>query len=85
MKPNASGLNLRFSGVGNGTGWNPCFNRVKADQPSSRMTITVVICITRRAFSLDSWMPLVFCHQKYMVTATAKTTDVQLTSTWGVP
>ena len=33
----------------------------------------MVICITRRAFSLDSWMPLVFCHQKYMVTATAKT------------
>ncbi len=41
-------------------------NKVKADQPSSMTTMTVVICITQRAFSLDSSMPLMFSHQKYM-------------------
>ena len=63
-KPRASSLNFRLSAVGSGTDWYPCFIRVSADQPRRMTTITVVICITRSAFSLDSWMPLVFCHQK---------------------
>ena len=36
---------------------------VSADQASSMKTMTEVICITRKAFSLDSSMPLVFSHQ----------------------
>ena len=31
---------------------------------SSMTTITVVTYMMRRAFSLDSWMPLMFSHQK---------------------
>ena len=31
-------------------------------------TITVVICMMRSAFSLDSWMPMMFLRQKYSVT-----------------
>src|SRR5438876_11251577 len=41
-------------------------------QMSRITTITVVICIMRRALPLDSGMPLILLHQKYTVTATLK-------------
>src|ERR1035438_7664878 len=46
-------------------------------------TITVVICMMRRAFSLDSWMPMIFLRQKYTVTAAAKTAAKYGGVTWG--
>ena len=41
-------------------------------------TITVVTYMIRSAFSLDSGMPLMFSHQKYSVTTTAKTAEVEI-------
>ena len=41
-------------------------------------TITVVTYMMRSAFSLDSGMPLMFSHQKYTVTITAKTAAVEI-------
>ena len=38
-------------------------NAVKNPHPSSSTTITVVTCMTVSALSVDSSMPLVFCHQ----------------------
>ena len=37
---------------------------VKIPHASRMMTITVVIFMMSRAFSLDSSIPFVFCHQK---------------------
>ena len=50
-------------------------------------TITVVICMMRSAFSLDSWMPMIFLRQKYTVTAAAKTAAKYggLTCRLGIP
>ena len=45
-------------------GWTPWLKTEKTPQASRMTTITVVICMTFRAFSLDSSMPLVFSHQK---------------------
>ena len=53
-KPSDSSRNFKLPGVGKGTTWYPDFSSVIADQSSSITTITVVICITRKAFSLDS-------------------------------
>ena len=39
-------------------------------------TITVVMYMMRRAFSLDSGIPLMFSHQKYAVTRMAKNAAV---------
>ncbi len=43
-----------FDMLGNGTGWNPFWRIVKRHQTISITTMTVVICMMRRAFSLDS-------------------------------
>ncbi len=45
----------------------------------SSTTITVVSCIMRSAFWLDSGIPLMFSHQKYSVTKIAKDAAVRST------
>ena len=62
-KPSASLLKCRFDGMGNGGRGAPVLATVMMDHVSKITTITVVICITRRALSLDSSMPMMFCHQ----------------------
>ncbi len=51
----------------------PCNRMVKGHQIRNNATITVVICMMRRALPLDSWIPLTLFHQKYAVTIVAKT------------
>ena len=41
-----------------------CSSMVRTHQTISITTITVVTCMMRIAFSLDSCMPWMFCHQK---------------------
>src|SRR5277367_3793001 len=62
---------LRGSGAGGKVIW-PRIKMVNGHQINNATTMTVVICIMRSALPLDSCMPLVFCHQKYTVTMTAK-------------
>src|ERR1700733_15365741 len=72
--PNPSVLNSMFRA--NGAGGDcaaPCNRMVKGHQIRNNATITVVICMMRRALPLDSWMPLTLFHQKYAVTIVAKT------------
>ncbi len=51
---------------GNGIGLGPCGMRkiVIRHQMIRITTITVVICMMRSAFSLDSWIPMMFLRQK---------------------
>ena len=72
-QPSDSSANCRLRGSGAG-GNVICPRRmiVSGHQINSATTITVVICMMRSALPLDSCMPLMFCHQKYTVTTTAK-------------
>ena len=54
---------LRGSGAGGNVIW-PRSRIVSGHQINNATTITVVICMMRSALPLDSWMPLVFIHQK---------------------
>jgi hypothetical protein len=44
-------------------------------QMISRTTMTVVMTMICSAFSLDSWMPWMFFHQKYATMRTAKAAE----------
>ncbi len=63
-QPSASGLKCRLLGTGSGTGLKPLVKIVARHQTISITTMTVVICMMRRAFSLDSCMPMMFLRQK---------------------
>ena len=52
----------------------PRMTSVSGHQISRITTMTVVICMMRRALVLDSGTPLMFDHQKYTVTMTLKNT-----------
>src|SRR5580698_8450096 len=75
-QPRDSLVNCRLRGTGAGgkVTW-PRSRMVRGHQINNATTITVVICIMRSALPLDSWMPLVFIHQKYTVTMTAKNAE----------
>ena len=49
--------------MGEGGSDAPRIHTEYVPQTNRTTTITVVICITRSALSLDSSMPLMFCHQ----------------------
>src|ERR1035437_8231548 len=73
-QPSDSVLNWRLRGSGAGGSLTlGASSRVMGHQIRKATTITVVICMMRRALPLDSWMPLMLLHQKYIVTATANT------------
>ncbi len=55
---------MMFRGSGAGGRWPPRVRIVYEHHPISAITITVVSCMIHSAFSLDSEMPLMFCHQK---------------------
>src|SRR5689334_21487423 len=79
--PHDSAVRCRFDGVGGGGSCAPPLRAsVKGHQTSKTTTMTVVICIMRRAFPLDSGTPLILLHQKYTVTALAKNTENQFGS-----
>src|SRR5437764_2131737 len=72
-QPHESRVRCRFDGVGGGGSWAfPRTSRVSGHQISKMTTITVVICMIRRALLLDSGTPLILLHQKYTVTAILK-------------
>src|SRR5438309_1619871 len=71
----------RLEGMGAGGSWTlPLNASVNGHQMSRITTMTVVICIIRRALPLDSGTPLILLHQKYAVTATLKKTENQFGS-----
>src|SRR5204862_4952499 len=71
----------RFAGVGRGGSCaDPRSSSVRGHQMSRITTITVVICMIRRALPLDSGTPLILLHQKYAVTAMLKNTENQFGS-----
>ena len=77
-QPQDSLVICRLDGVGAGGSCVPPLNAsVNGHQMSRITTITVVICIMRRALPLDSGTPLILLHQKYTVTATLKKTENQ--------
>jgi hypothetical protein len=61
--PSASEEKCRFAGIGDGGNEECLWNAVMNPHTSSSTTITVVTCITLSALSVDSSIPLVFCHQ----------------------
>src|SRR6267154_5850006 len=67
-----------FRGTGAGGRLAPRTSSVYAHHEISAITITVVNCMIQSAFWLDSWMPFVFCHQKYSVAMIAKIVAVAL-------
>src|SRR5574341_984931 len=74
-QPSDSFVSSRLDGVGGGgTLMFPRTSRLIGHHTNSATTMTVVICMMRRAFVLDPGMPLILLHQKYAVTATAKNT-----------
>src|SRR5690606_3334515 len=60
----------------------PLMISVSSDQRISMATITVMICMTRKAFPEDSWIPLIFDRQKYAVTTNPKNMAKRLGSIW---
>ena len=56
-------VRLAATGAG-GNGAPPRSRSVRADQATSITTMTVVICMMRSAWPLDSWMPRVLLRQK---------------------
>src|SRR5215467_3109023 len=74
-QPNPSSLKLMLRGNGAGGVWaGPRINSVSVHHTRKITTITVVSCMIRKAFVLDSCKPLMLLHQKYIVTKTAKKT-----------
>src|SRR5580693_3643329 len=75
-QPSDSLVNCRLRGTGAGgkVTW-PRSRMVSGHQINNATTMTEVICIMRKALPLDSCIPLVFCHQKYTVTRTAKNAE----------
>src|SRR4029453_15521500 len=74
-QPSPSSLNCRLDGVGGGgICAGPRTAREMPHQTRKITTITVVTCMMRKAFELDSCSPLMLYHQKYNVTATPKKT-----------
>ena len=65
-QPSASALNLIFfnTGAGGICAGPPLISSVSGHQIRKITIITVVICMIRSAFPLDSCMPLRFSHQK---------------------
>src|SRR5689334_12574952 len=75
-QPQDSFVRCRLEGVGGGGSWAPpLVSSVRGHHIRRITTITVVICIMRRALPLDSGTPLILPHQKYAVTATLKKTE----------
>src|SRR6476661_1908504 len=71
--PRDSLVSTRWLGTGEGGSCHlPCSKIVSGHQIKNATTITVVICMIRRAAELDSWMPLMLLRQKYSVTITPK-------------
>src|SRR5579862_2764634 len=75
-QPSDSLVKCRFLGVGAGGNctW-PRSNSVTGAHINRITSITVVICIIRSAFVLDSGTPLMLLHQKYTVTTMLKNTE----------
>src|SRR5215467_2021367 len=72
-QPKPSSLNCRCAGVGGGGFWaRPCVASVIRHQTRNITTMTVVTCMMRKAFVLDSCSPLMLYHQKYSVTPMPK-------------
>src|SRR5512143_3537396 len=81
-QPWASFENIRLEGTGAGGSFHLfCSAMLMGHQISRIATMTVVICMMRRALPLDSCTPLMFIHQKYTVTRTAMPAENMLTST----
>src|SRR5262245_16271783 len=60
-----SGSSSRLAGVGKGgICAGPLVNNVTAHQIRKITIMTVMTCMMRSAFVLDSWIPLMFAHQK---------------------
>src|SRR5438309_10035724 len=66
--PKVALLRVMWAGMGEGGRWKLMRLRVNRHHPIRMTTITVVIFMMVRAFSLDSRMPWMFCDQKYNVT-----------------
>src|SRR5436309_2738312 len=78
-QPRPESLNSRLARMGAGGDWaGPWSRSVRGHQMRKITTMTVVICIMRRALPLDSWMPLTLLRQKYRVTMTPKKAEKRL-------
>src|SRR5262249_12668239 len=79
--PSESCEKRRFPGTGDGGSCPPRISTLATHQAMRITTMTGVIFMIRRGWSLDSCRPRVLRHQKYNVTRTARNAAVPLYGT----